>query len=267
LFLPVGIVALVAMGVHLVSDIIVHGVFVTLGAADRSLEAMVDALLPAIESIGWAEPGWAERNTYAFATWIDLDLRQSWSRVGGVVIELLVDFFLVRAALGWHKPTPRFHIASSQRTGFRRVIDTTRIQIKRMRREVRDYVGDLTVEKAYVPLASLCAVIAGCYAVGQALENALFGWLCASHPVAGCGRWLATLPAIAVCLLLGWRMGWRMVVHSLAYCEARSERAHFDGLSARKRRLRGLIPAAIILPVILAAALLGTPLGSWLGIA
>jgi len=267
LFLPIGIAALVAMGVHLASEVMVHGVFVALGTLDRLFEAMVDALLQAFESTGWPEEGWAERNAYAFADWIDIDTRESWSRVGGVLVELLVDFFLVRAALGWEESTPRMDmIASPEQVGFRRVIDTTRIQVTRMSRDVRDYFKDITVEKIYVPLASLCAVITGSYAVGLAVENALFEWLMNTYEMVDHVFWLTTVPAITVGVLLAWRLGWRMLIHAFAWGEARNERALFDGLKDRKRRLRGLIPALVIVPVMLAAVFVGTPLGALVGV-
>ena len=266
LFLPLGIASLVAVGVHLGSEVVVHGVFVALGVLDRLFEAIVDGLLAAVEASGWPEEGWAERNAYAFAAWIDIDTRESLSKVGGVLVEIGVDVVLVRAALGWGEPTTRLEIASPDRGGFRRVIDTTRIQVKRVSREVRDYFKDITVEKVYLPLASVCAVLTGCYAIGLAVENALFEWLMTTYGTADHVFWLTTVPAIAVGVLLAWRLGWRMVVHAFAWAEARNERAHLDGLSESKRRVRGLIPALIVVPVMLAAVLVGTPVGALLGV-
>jgi hypothetical protein len=57
-----------------------------------------------------------------------------------------------------------------------------------------------------------------------------------------------------------------MVVHAFGWAEARNERAHFEGLKDSRRRLRGLIPAAVILPVMFVAVLIGTPVGALVGV-
>jgi hypothetical protein len=264
-FLPLGIAALVAMGVHLASEVMVDAIFVALGALDRLVEIIVAGALGALEAIGFGEEGWSERQSYAFAILFDVDSREAWARYLGVAIEVLVDIFLLRAALGWSEPTPRVWLDYKTRAGFGGIIDLTREHISRLRRVAKDYFEDLTVEKVYVPIASVCAVIAGTVAIGEALDNFLFTKLSQLPEPIRPPEAVSFFVALAISGAMAWRLGWRMILHAFAWAEARNEKRLFADSSSQRRRLRGLVPALFIVPIMLAAVIAGTPIANLFG--
>jgi hypothetical protein len=254
-FVPIGVVAIVAMGVHVASESMVHGAFVTLGGIDRAFENLWSMVLQGVAALGAGDEAWVERKAHIFAEWVDVETRESWARWVGFGIELFVDLFLLRAALGFDlQPSPR-HYKRKPHRSLQTWITETRLKVSKFAKRTRRYYGGFTVERVYVPLASTCAVIAGCYAVGLAVENAAFQWLSVSRA-----------PAAVVMAVLGWRLGWPMINHAFDWVREREQMIQAQGWSARRQRLRSLVPAAIIVPVMLGAVLVGTPVGILFGI-
>lgn len=236
-FLPVGIAALVAMGVHAASEIVAEWVFYGLGLLDLVAETVVEWGLSLVASTGWTSPGFVRRNAYAFASLFDIEMRESWARWGGLAVELYVDTYLVWAALAFVEARPR--------SGPELSLPAWKAWLRQQGLNVRYYFGDLTVEKVYLPVGALCAVLSGTGALGLAVENSL--------------SWASGTLIAGFELLLAVRFGWPMVVHAVDLAESRNEFARLDGVPTRRRQLRGLVSASIVLPVLLAAALMRAP--------
>lgn len=228
------------MGVHAASETVVAGVFAILGALDLATEAAVEFVLAGIARTGFTEKGFVARNAYAFASLFDIEMREEWARWGGLAVEFYVDAYLVWAALAFVEPRPVLEPDSERTLGH---WWSTRM------RSVRYYIADLTVEKVYLPLAALCAVVSGTRAIGIAVENSV--------------TWATITLVAGVELLLAFRFGLPMVVHAFDLAEARNEFDRIDGVSNRKRRWRGLFSAVVILPVLITAALTRAP--RWIG--
>jgi len=266
LFLPFGIAGVLAMGVHLASDITVDAMFSSLGVLDQITEAIVATILDWLQATGIPDDGWANRLSFAFADWIDVETRESWARIGGVVLELWVDLIMLRAALSYDEIIRLPISFDDTTTRIERVRLTITRRFSHGRRALNEYFDDTIVYKVYLPLATVCAVIAGTYTIGQAVENFLFAHLGNFPWAAENPYWAMVFPAYLVMAIIVWRMGWPMFAHSWSYAEYRNQGWREVGMQPLRRRLRGLISGLIVLPLMIAAVLIGTPIGQWLGV-
>lgn len=266
LFLPFGIAGLLAMGVHLASDITVDAMFISLGVLDRIAEAIVGTVLDWLQATGIPNDGWANRLSFAFADWIDVETREAWARIGGVILELYVDVIMFRAAMSYDEIVRLPILFDDTTTRIDRIRLTISRRFVRKRRALNEYFADTIIYKVYLPIASLCAVVAGTYAIGLAVENFLFAHLVSVPWAAENPYWAAVFPAYCVMAIIVWRMGWPMFAHSWSYAESRNQAWHEGGMLPLRRRLRGLISGLIVLPLMIAAVLIGTPIGQWLGV-
>lgn len=261
LFLPLGIAALVALGVHSASELVVSWAFHVLGAIDLASEWVVEGLLAAPVAVGLADLEWVARNAYAFASLFGVEDREAAARYGGLAVELYVDLYLVWAALGYVEP--RAKPSRLRAMHWRSWREHARERGRQLWLDARYYVADLTVEKVYLPLGALFAVISGTRAVGLAAENALFASLADSRLLSAPALVPWFVAALHVALAL--RLGWPMVDHALDRAESRNEDARLAWVPTRRRQLRGLVPALIVLTVLGASMLASSPFGSWAG--
>ncbi len=250
------------MGVHTASELVVSWTVHLLGAFDLLSEWLVESLLAFVAATGLADGEWVTRNAYAFASLFDIEGREMAARYGGLAVELYVDAYLVWAALGYVEPRPKPSRLRAIRWS------SWREHIRKLGRQLwldtRYYFADLTVEKVYLPLGAFFAVLSGSFAVGLAAENALFASLSSSRLLVASTivPWVVLTLEVA----LAFRLGWPMLDHALDRAEARNEDARLALVPTRRRRLRGIVPAVVVLTVLGASVFVSTPLGVWAGV-
>lgn len=227
-FMPLGLFALVAVGVHAAADTLDDRI---LWGVDH-LDAGFDALFGA-----WS---W----TSSWVHWIDLEDRTWLSRSLALGWELAADLVLALPALGYREEPmgPR----------------TTR---RRWKEVFWDAVRRPTVLRVTRPLATAAVVVAGACAVGRMVQGAVYlsqrGWL--GEGAAGLLARLLALGALAgVLLAFGMRAVMRNLQHADVIATSVPARPYLQLVA------QGAVGSAVVIPLAVAALLDASPLLSFL---
>ena len=262
LFMPLGLFALVAVGVHAGADAVddwLLAVFDWLdGRADRGLAA---GLLALGELFG-VGGGSIDRWVYRATSLVDLRERALLARWGAVALELWVDFVLAVPLLGYRErqpPEPGLEARVELLRAARGLAAPAREDARAL---LRAALRDPTLLRVALPLAAAATAVAGASRVASEVQASLFGALAAALPpeIAGPGARFAAIFVLGGVLV---SLGGRAVAQAFCWAHRRAEEDRREGSSALRRRTRGLARAGVALPVAL-ASLAAAPLLSFL---
>jgi hypothetical protein len=196
-FMPLGLFALVAVGVHAAADVV-----------DDRLLSLVDAL------DAWADGVLAGRE--ATAAWVDRigPLQRTWlARALALGWELAVDALVVLPQLGYGEEDevePRFTLTPRQ--------NTWRALLGRLNRSP-------TPMRLVRPVVTAIFVAGGAYAVSRLVESTLFvalqGGVAEASVAEVVARVAGGLAMVVVLARFGWRAVLRALEHADAACETR----------------------------------------------
>jgi hypothetical protein len=221
-FMPLGLFALVGVGVHAAADLVDDRVLRLVEA----LDAWADALLAPSESLA----AWVNR--------IDSRERTVIARAIALAWELAVDGFIALPLLGYEEATGEERRFASRRR-------TWRTLCARLNQKP-------TPMRLLRPFVTATFVIGGVYTVSRLVESTLFVGLVGDVAPADVAQLLArVLGGLAMALVL-LSHGWRAVLRALEHADARCEDA--ARTSRTKPWLVGLWGSALAFP--LASALL-----------
>jgi hypothetical protein len=226
LFMPLGLFALIAVGVHAAADTVDDRLLWLIDRADAAFDTFVSQ---------WAL-------TQPMVDWVGLEQRIWIARAFALVWELAADLFLALPALGYEEH------------------DTRAPAVKRWRPLLERVIKQPSLMSLVRPLATAAIALAGSCAVARMIQGALFLSLrptmgdAAAGPVAR----VAALAGLAGVLVA---MGGRAVLRNLQHAHdvADKERTHLK----LHRWTRGAVGSAIVAPLALAALIDATPLASF----
>lgn len=241
LFLPFGLFALVAVGVHVGCDRLDDQAFVALSTLDAITDATLVSILRWAGELFGASGASIEAWTYRAVDLVDVDAKQWLARWIAVALELVTDVVLALPVF-LHRNLP----ASARALGVL----------------VKKSFADPTVLRVAAPIASACACLAGAFAISREAQ-VLTHSVASGLAVMSEHRDLATLAAsiagyLALCVVL-WRLGAVVVLGALTYADGRATRDALDVVGQKKRRLRGWFTAFVALPIAI-TAVLATPI-------
>lgn len=232
-FMPLGLFALVAVGVHAAADTL-----------DDRLLSLVD----------WLDSGFdrlvgRSRLTSPLVDLISLERRTFLARGVALVWELAADLVLALPALGYREEAEE---------------DLARARVKPPRPSWRALVERClrrpTTMRWVRPLATSAVVLAGACAVALSIQGTVYlSWreLFGDRAADGLARVLALGALVGILASLGGRA----VRRSLEHADASSE-AHARG--RRQALMHGLVGSALVMPLALAAVLDASPVLSFL---
>ncbi len=234
-FMPLGLFALVAVGVHAAADTLDDRILWVVDAVDGALDSVLGAW-------SFTEPA---------VRWIDLEDRVRIARAVALIWELLVDGLLAIPALGYREEFSR------PLKGFSAFIGTPP---RRWREVFRDVVQQPTVLRVTRPLATGAIALAGGCAVARMLQASVYlstrTWI--GDDAAGI---FARVLAIAVLAGVLITFGLRAVLRNLQHADEIA-REHPNEKWIRTAA-RGLPGSALIVPLAIAALLDAAPLLSF----
>ncbi len=196
LFMPLGLLALVAAGVHAAADVV-----------DDHLLGMVEAIDLWFDNLFVQSEHFA-----AWAAWVDVRERTVIARALAVTWELLADFFIALPALGYDED-------GGARASFKTVL-------KRL--------NQMPVPmKVLRPFITGVFAVGGAYAVSKLVESTLFAGMVGDVAPPDVAALLArAFGALAIIIVLA-SHGWRAVIRALQHaddaCEARRKRKWLTG--------------------------------------
>lgn len=222
-FMPLGLFALVAVGVHAAADLVDDRVLRLVEA----LDVWADGLLAQTESLA----AWVNR--------IDSRERTLIARAIALAWELAVDGFIALPLLGYDETTEE-----ERRFAFRK--ETWRTLFARLNQKP-------TPMRLVRPFVTAVFAIGGAYGVSRLVESTLFVGLVGDVAPADVAQVLArVLGGLAMALVL-FSHGWRAVLRALEHADTRCEEA--AKASKSKPWLVGLWGSALAFPLALALLL------------
>ena len=222
---PVGVFALLVVGVHAGTDRVDDYVFSFLNAVDILVDSAAAVVVETV--LGWRRSS-AERVarvTFAIQDFVDLDLKHSLSRILALAIEIVSDIALavplfVHRARAYSWSTLWYQLTT-----------------------------DPTVLRVAGPLAVFFAGAAGTLLVAQEVQVGVHGWLVQYARLAPSADATARTAAVLAALLVAWRLGVIALRRAVSLAEGRAQRDHRMMSRPSKRRSRGLFVAVVVLPV------------------
>lgn len=234
-FLPFGLFALVAVGIHAGSDRVDDLAYLLYnridGVVDRTLAALL-AWFGELLSIG---PTRIEAWTFTLIELIDLDLKALMARWTALFVELGADLILAMPVfLGRREDHPWSRVWQHLRR-------------------------DPTILRVVAPLSAGLAALSGLLVIARETQAGAFGaldrWLPAG--AAGAGARIAAAGALA---LVAARLCWPVILAAGRWADLQAEQDVLENRSTARRRRRGWLTALVALPVTYLAAFEATPL-------
>ncbi|MGA9521355.1 MAG: hypothetical protein WBV82_07825 [Myxococcaceae bacterium] len=234
-FMPFGLFALIAVGVHAAADTLDDRILWLVDGVDGALDTVLGAW-------SFTEPA---------VRWIDLEDRVRIARAVALIWELLVDALLALPAFGYRESFAR------PLRGFSAFLGTAPPKVRAL---FRDVVQRPTVLRVTRPLAAGAIALAGACAVARMLQASMYlstrSWI--GDDAAGIFARLLALAALAgVLITFGLRAVLRNLQHADEIARAHPNEKWF--LTAA----RGLPGSALIVPLAIAALLDASPVLSF----
>ena len=232
---PLGLFALIAVGLHAGADRLDDHALVALNLLDAQVDRLGAAVLGWAMDLVGASPATIERWTFGFVEWVDMDTRDWLARLVALGFELAGDLFLA-VPLFWHRHRDR----------------PWRALLVELRR-------DPTLLRFVAPSSAALAAWAGALVIAREVQVVTYAGLESASwlsPYAGPG---AGLVAAVALVLVGWRLGARVVSSAVSWSDHVGQRDVARGVSARRRRLRGWGVALVVFPVTVLAVMDAAP--------
>ena len=235
-FMPMGLLALVAVGVHSAADTLDDRLLAVVDRADAAFDSLAgryDVTAPMVE-------------------WLSLEVRTRLARMLALAWELAADLVLALPALGYREEqAPKPAEAWKMALGTEAARPSWRALWTRCLRRP-------TPMRWLRPLATAAVALAGACAVARLVQGTLYlssRELMGDGVADGVARGLAGATLVGVLASLGWRVVLRNLQHADAACEA-------EGGKGALRR--GLVGCAVVVPLAVAAAVDASPVLSFL---
>lgn len=232
-FMPLGLVALVAVGVHAAADVVDDRILWLVDHADSLFDSLVGRF-------------------QATASWVDavgLEQRVKIARSAALIWELAADLILCWPALGYRERDAKkpviFETSLQGAGGFRQLLRRLRSRPTTMR--------------VFRPLAVGLVALAGGCAVARMVQGAVY------LPIRGAigdgpGGFVGRAAALVALVAVLYTLGWRAILRTLQDADTMSD----EGNPSRAEAVwRGLPATLVVIPLAFAALAGATPLLSF----
>ncbi|RUO87976.1 hypothetical protein D7Y11_37790 [Corallococcus sp. AB018] len=235
-FMPLGLLALVAVGVHAAAD------------------TLDDRLLTAVDRLDSAFDGWVGQfpALASMVDWVSLETRTRLARGLALAWELAADLLLALPALGYRETEAARPVEPW------RPVTASASEASSWKALLRRCLRRPTPMRWVRPLATAGVVLAGACTVARLVQGTVYlSWRPLFGDVASdwAARGLAVAALLGVSVSLGWRAVLRNLQHADAACEA---------VGSRRAWTRGLLGCLMVAPLGLAAAWDAAPVLSFL---
>jgi hypothetical protein len=225
LFVPFGLFAVLAIGIHSGSDHIDDVTYACLNVVD----SICDDILAAIIRPVWKFFGARDATVQAAIFWavdlIDLEMKDQVARFIALVVELLADLVLA---------LPVF---------FYRERDIS------IRGFLEKTAKDPTVLRVVAPISGALASVAGVLIITREIQVVTNAELLSIHAASGFAGWVASAAGLCALVLVTWRLGWMVTVAAIRWAESRAIEDERNRVPKKQRVMRGWFTAAIALPI------------------
>lgn len=261
LFMPLGLFATVAVGVHVGADAVDDWLLSAFDWIDGRCDRALAALLLATGDLFNVEASRVDGWVFRAASVVDLRERALLARWGAVALELGLDAGLALPALAYRE---REKASTELEDRARQVLAERGFAWTRcedIRELLRAAIRDPTLLRLLLPPITALVAIAAASRIASEVQAVAFSSLAAisSTALAGAVARVAAIAALGGVLV---SLGGRATLQALCWAHSRAEAAQREGRSSLSRRSAGLLRIAFGLPVA-CAALAAAPLLSF----
>lgn len=228
-FVPFGLFAILAIGIHSGSDHIDDVTYAFLNVIDT----LLDGLLAAVIRPVWKFFGARDATVQAAIFWavdlIDLEIKDQLARLVALMVELLADVMLA---------LPVF-LYREREISLRGVLQKT--------------MQDPSVLRVVAPISGALASLAGVLIITREIQVFTNAELLSIRAAGSFAGWVASAAGLLALVLVSWRLGWVVTVAAIRWAESRAIEDERNRIPKKKRRLRGWFTAIIALPISLFA--------------
>ncbi|MGC4122771.1 MAG: hypothetical protein QM765_51000 [Myxococcales bacterium] len=273
LYMPLGLFALIAVGVHAGAMSAHDGLVVTFDWLDGLADRASTTVLTAVGALFGAEPATIDRWVMGAVGLIDLREREIMARWVAVLLELAADFVLALPALSYRERQAAELKAEASRQA--RLAELVQQKLAEKHPDARPVprgdvlkvllhsaVTDPTLLRIGMPLATACAVLAGacrCASELQAISFGVFAKVLSAKAAGDAGQAMGLFILGAMLVSLGLRAA----MQALWWANRVAETDRKERVGGLKRRMRGWVRLGIAGPLALGAALFGAPVLSF----
>ncbi len=236
LLVPVGLFAVIAVGLHAGADRVDDYARLAIDALDARMDAWGAQALSWLFDALEVGPKRAQRWVFGFIDFVDLDARDWMARATALMVELLADLILA---------LPLFFHRHGQRT---------------FKQKMHDVLRDPTLLRILAPVAALLASVAGVLTICRELQVLLHALVEDLSGLPRLAELVASVCAGLVLVLVLSRLMTRIVLGALSWADRVSEKDRSQQRPTWRRRLRGWGLAVLVVPVTLLAVVEAVPL-------
>ncbi len=233
-FRRIGGICLVILGVHAASDLLDNAAFALINTLDGWVDSLVMNFFDWLGSFSWISPAKTSGYAQAFMNLVSTEEKETVSLAFALGIELLIIFHMAGFAWGIHEDdvTPS--------GGFRL-----------LKKEMKEGLWPPDLERISVFPSLLAFAFAGIFMAASGIETIVYDWLTLFPPWKYSGNLSAAL-GLAAALLFLTRYFPLLTFGALNRLEERykkdSRKEFISGKPGRKKWLRGIFPALIVMP-------------------
>jgi hypothetical protein len=224
-FVPIGLFAVLAIGIHSGSDHIDDVTYACL----NFLDSLLDDLLAGIIRPVWEFFGAGSATTQAAIFWavdlIDLELKDQVARFTALIVELTADVMLALPVFLYRE----------------REIS--------VRNTLRKTMQDPTVLRIVAPISGALASVAGVLITTREIQVVTNAELLSIRAASSFAGWVASIAGLLALILVTWRLGWVVTVALIRWAESRAVDDERNQIPKKRRRIRGWFTAIIALPI------------------
>lgn len=236
---PVGLFALLAVGIHAGCDRVDDRLFALLNFVDAVLDQGLGAAITWVMQVFDAAPQTIARTTFKVADFVDLEVKDAASRWLALALEIVLDVLLA-VPIFLHRDRGRSLIALAQ--------DTFR---------------DFTLLRLVAPASVVAVSVSGALVAARAVQVGLHGWWVTESFDKPAELASAILAATALVLIVA-RLFIPAVRSAICWADTRAEKDKAAELAPWRRRVRGWGLGLFVLPVAFYAITEGAPLAATL---
>lgn len=236
IFLPFGLFAIVAVGIHAGSDCVDNYSFVLYNFLDARLDDLLTFVITRAYGLFDISVQTTATHTFKVVDFIDLDVKDWAARWTALLVELGADLIFAIPI-------------------FRHQSDGTPL-----REFARRTWQDFTILRAVAPLAAVFASISGVLVIAREVQVATHTMIVGAPYITRYATKGAAAVGIIALILVTWRLGAAVAGAAMNWADRRAKLDKERFVTERRRRSRGAITAAIILPITFLAVFQATPI-------
>jgi hypothetical protein len=224
-FLPFGLFAIVAVGIHSGTNHIDDATFAGLNFFDALLDGLLEAVITHVWTFFGVADATREAHIFRAVDFIDIEVKDVAARSIALAVEILADLILA---------VPVFLSRDSEVS---------------IRGYFREALRDPTILRIAAPLSAAMASVAGIAIIAREIQVVTGAGLFAIDTSPKFAATVAGIAGLIALAVVTWRLGWVVTAAAARWAALRAAADTTNQVPAKRRRLRGWLTLAVASPI------------------